>query len=51
MDLRRLMADADFRDCIGAPIEVSQDLEEAKPKAGSPRQQTDDGGKRTVRGI
>jgi len=30
---------------------VPEHLEEAKPKAGSPRRSADDGGKRTVHGV
>lgn len=45
------MAQAMFRDRVGALIVVSENLEEAKPKAGSPRRNADDGGKRTVHKV
>lgn len=48
---RRLKAQAMFRDRVGALIVVPEHLEEAKPKAGSPRRSADDGGKRTVHGV
>jgi len=41
------MAHAKFRVRAGRTGMVSSNLEEAKPKAGSPRRPAEDGGKRT----